>query len=86
MATDLKASFKERHRKRLHETIEVVAIPTKIAYPKGVQEEPMRDVHPMPTLPLDAAGPSSVPTAKKEIGLTQDGALGCAAPIEKVLD
>lgn len=86
MTIDLRASFKDRHRKRLHEAIEVVALPTKIACPKGVQEEPMRDVHPMPTLPSDAVGPSSVSTIEKEIGPAQDGALGCAAPIEEVLD
>lgn len=86
MTTDLRASFKEMHRKRLHEVIEVVTLPTKIACPKGVQEEPMRDVHPMPTLPSDVVGPSSVSTAEKEIGPAQDGALGYAAPIEEVLD
>lgn len=86
MATDLRASFKERHRKCLHEAIEVVALPTKIACPKRVQEEPMRDVYPMPTLPSNAVGPSRVLTAEKEIGPAQDGALGCAAPVEEVLD
>lgn len=86
MTTDLRASCKERHRKRLHEAIEVVTLPTKIAYPNGVQEEPIRDIHPMPTLPSDAVGPSSVLTAEKEIGPAQNGALGCAVPVKEVLD
>lgn len=36
MATDLRADFKERHHKRLHEAIEVVACPAKRTCPKGV--------------------------------------------------
>ena len=36
IATDLRADFKERHRKHLHEAIEVDASLTKRTYSKGV--------------------------------------------------
>lgn len=86
MATDLRADFKERHHKRLHKAIEVVAPPTKRACPKGVHEELARDVPLMPVPPSDAAGPSSVPTAKKKAGRVPDGALGGATPVKEALD
>ena len=36
--------------------------------------------------PLDTAGPSSAPTAKKEVSPTLGGASGGTAPVEVVLD
>lgn len=66
MATDLRADFKERHHKCLHEAIEVVACLAKRTRPEGVQEEPMKDVFPMPVPPPDAVGSSRVSTAGKE--------------------
>lgn len=72
MATDLRANFKERHCKRLHEAIEVVACLTKRTCSEGVQGEPMKNVFPMPMPPPDAAGSSSVSAAGKETCPTQD--------------
>ena len=46
----------------------------------------MRDVPPGPVPPLDAMGPSNVPTVEKEISAVLDGVLGGAAPVEEVLD
>ena len=86
MAIDLRADFKERHRKRLHEVIEVVACPAKRTCPEGVQGEPMKDVFPIPMPPSDVAGSSSMPTAGKETYPAQDGTLGGPAPIEEDLD
>ena len=86
MATDLRADFKERHRKCLHEAIEVATPPAKRACLVGVQEEPMRDVPPGPVLPLDTVGLSNVSAVEKEISVVPDGAPGGAAPIEEVLD
>ena len=40
----------------------------------------------MPVPPSDAAGPSSVPTAKKKAGRVPDGALGGATPVKEALD
>ena len=40
----------------------------------------------MPVSPSDAAGPSSVPTAKKKAGRVPDGALGGATPVKEALD
>lgn len=66
MTTDLRADFKKRHRKHLHEVIKVVASLAKKTCLDGVQEEPMKDAHPMPVSLLDAAGSNNVPTAGKE--------------------
>lgn len=77
---DLRASFKERHRKRLHEAIEVVAPPTKRACPEGVHEEPASNVPPMLVPPPDTTGPSSVPTTEKEAGRVLDGLLVVRPP------
>lgn len=86
MATDLRADFKERHRKCLHEAIEVVTLLAKRACPEGVYKEPARDVPSMPVPLPDTAGPSSVPTAKKEAGRVPDGALGGATLVEEALN
>ena len=86
MATDLRADFKERHRKCLHEAIEVAVPPAKRACLVGVHEEPMRDVPPGLVLPLDTVGLSNIPTVEKEISMVPDGAPGGAAPVEEVLD
>ena len=86
MATDLRADFKKRHRKRLHEAIKVVACPTKRTCPEGVQGEPMKDAFPMPMPPSDAARSNSMPTTGKETYPAQDGTLGGSAPIEEDLD
>ncbi|KAL6312552.1 hypothetical protein AAG906_029548 [Vitis piasezkii] len=37
MSADLRANFKERHRKRLHEAIDMVLPPAKKACPKGLE-------------------------------------------------
>lgn len=86
MATDLRADFKERHRKCLHEAIDVVACPAKRTCPEGFQGEPMKDAFPMPMPSSDAAGFSSMSTVGKEIYLAQDGTLGGPAPVEEDLD
>lgn len=86
MTTDLKANFKERHCKHLHETIKVVASLAKRTCPEGVQEEPMKDAPPMPVPPLDAAGSSSMPIARKETCPAQDETLSGPTPIEEDLD
>ena len=86
MATDLRADFKERHRKCLHEAIEVAVPPAKRAYLVGVQEEPMRDVPPGLVLPLDTVGLNNIPIVEKEISVVPDEAPGGAAPVEEVLD
>lgn len=86
MATDLRADFKERHHKRLHEAIEVVSCLAKRTRPEGVQEELMKDVFPMPVPPPDAAESSRVPTAGKETYSAQDGIPGGPAPVEEYLD
>lgn len=76
MTTNLRVNFKERHRKRLREAIEVVAFLAKRTYPEGVQEEPMKDAPSMPMPPSNVAGSSSMPTASKETCLAQDETLG----------
>lgn len=86
MATDLRADFKERHLKRLHEAIEVVTCPTKRTCPKEVQGEPMKDAFPMPMPPSDVAGSSSKLIAGNETYPAQDGTPGGPAPVEEDLD
>lgn len=83
MVTDLRAGFKERHRKRLHEAIEVNASPTKRTCPEG---EPMKDASLILGPPPNVVGSSNVPIVGKETGLTQDGAPGGSTPVEKDLD
>ena len=86
MLADLRADFKERHRKRLHEAINMVPSPAKKACPEGAQEEPGREVPLMPVPPPDTMGPSSAPAAEKEVGSTLGGASSGTTPVEEVLD
>ena len=86
MSADLRADFKKRHRKRLHDAIDMVPPPAKKACPEGAQEEPGRDVPLMPVPPPDTVGPSSAPAAEKEVGSTLGGASSGAIPVEEVLD
>ena len=55
MSTDLRVGFKERHRKRLHEAIDMVPPPTKKACPEKAREKPGREVPPMPMPPRGLA-------------------------------
>lgn len=70
MATDLRAGFRERQRKRLYEPIEVVTLSTKRSYLDEVHEEPITDASLTPVPPPDAAGSNNAPItaslAKKE--------------------
>lgn len=50
----------------------------------GAQEEPAREVSPMPVSPPDTAGLSSAPVVEKKVGPTLNGAPGGAASIEGV--
>lgn len=86
MSTDRRVGFKERHRKRLHEAIDMVPPPAKRACSERAWEELGKEVPPMLVPLLDATGPSSVPSVEKEVGLALGGASGGAAPIEEVLD
>lgn len=86
MSNNLRAAFKERHRKRLHEAIGMVPPPTKKAYPEGVREEPEMEVSPMPLLLPNVMGHSSVPAAEKEGSSALGGVFSGAAPVEEVLD
>lgn len=70
MSTNLRAGFKERHRKRLHKAIDVVRPPAKRVCPERVQEKLGRKVLPMPVPPSDTTGPSSVPATKKKANPT----------------
>lgn len=86
MTTDLRAGFKERHRKRLYETIDVIAPSPKRTRLEEVREEPMRGTSMMPVPSPDVAGSSNVSAAEKETYPTQDRALGGLAPVKKDLD
>lgn len=86
MSNDLRFDFKERHRKRLHETIDMVLPPSKRACSEGAREKPGREVPQMPVPSPDVTGPNSVLAAEKEAGPTLGGAFGGAAPAEEVLD
>ena len=86
MSNDLRAGFKERHHKCLHEAIDMVPPPAKRACPERAWEELGREVPPMLVPPPDAARPNSMPAVEKEAGLAPGEAFGGAAPIEEVLD
>lgn len=81
MSTDLRVGFKERHHKRLHEAIDVVLLPAKRAF----QEEPEKEVPPMPVPLSDTAGLSSTPATEKEADPTSGGASN-GADVDEVLD
>ena len=63
---DLRTEYKEKHRKRLHEAIDMVPPPAKKACSERAQEELAREVPPVAVPPSDVAGPNSAPAAKKE--------------------
>lgn len=86
MSNDLRVGFRGRHRKHLREVIDMVPPPTKKACSKEAQEEPKREVPPMPMPSPNAEEPSSVPAAKKEAGPALKGVFGGAASIEEVLE
>ncbi|RVX18547.1 hypothetical protein CK203_006551 [Vitis vinifera] len=93
---DLRAEFKEKHRKRLHEAIDMVPPPAKKACSERAQEEPAREVPPIVVSPSDVAGPSRAPAAKKEAGRKKVGrkeagpttgkAYGDVVPVDEVSD
>lgn len=88
MSTNLRAGFKERHHKHLHETIDMAPSLTKRTCLERVQEELEREVPPVAVPPSDVAGSSNAPavekeTGKKEAGSTPDKALGGAAPTKE---
>lgn len=91
MSNYLRAGFKERHHKRLHEDIDMTPTPTKRTCPKRVQEESVREVPQVAVPPSDVLGSSSVSTVErktsgKETGLATGEALGGAAPADEALD
>ena len=86
MATGLRASFKERHRKCLHEAITIDSPPAKRTYLKGVQEEPMRDASSVLVPSPDTTNSINMPATEKETGPALDGAPGGVAPVEEGLD
>lgn len=86
MLNDLRTYFKERHRKCLHEAIDMVPPPAKRACSEGVREEPGREVPSMLVPSLDVVGPSSVPAIEEKAGLAPRRASGGIAIPEEVLD
>lgn len=86
MSADLRAGFKERHHKRLHEAINMVPSPAKRPCPEEAQEEPGRKVFPMLVPSSNTVGPSSTPATEKEVSPTPGGASGGAALVDEVLD
>lgn len=86
MLTNLRASFKERHRKRLHEAINVVPPLSKRACLERVQEKLGRKVSSMPVPPSDITRPSSASTVEKEVDPALNGASVGVAATEEVLD
>ncbi|RVW64612.1 hypothetical protein CK203_048494 [Vitis vinifera] len=73
MSTDLRVGFKERHRKHLHEAIDMVPPPTKKACPEKAREKPGREVNP-------TSGGASGGTAPVELVLDQIDTLTSAPP------
>ena len=82
----LRTRFLERHRKWLHETIDIVPPPAKRACPEKAQEDPVGGASPLNVLHSDEAGPSAVaviqpdaaapsnaPTAEEEASGTKVG-------------
>lgn len=63
MSIDLRVGFKERHRKRLHEAIDMAPPPAKRTCPERVQEESEREIPLVTVPPPDIAGPSSASAA-----------------------
>lgn len=86
MSIDLRVGFKEGHRKRLYESIEVVTPSPKRSCPKKVREEPMRNDSTTPMPPSDVARSSSVAAAAKEACLAPAGAPGDPTSVEEDLD
>lgn len=86
MSTDLRVGFKEGHRKRLYESIEVVTSPPKRSCPEKVREEPMRNDSTTPMPPSDVARSSSVAAAANEACLALVGAPGDPTSVEEGLD
>lgn len=86
MSIDLRVGFKEGHRKRLYESIEVVTPPPKRSCPKKFREEPMRNDSTTPMPPSDVARSSSVAAAMKEACLAPAGAPGDSTSVEEDLD
>lgn len=86
MSNDLRTGFKERHRKCLHEAIDMVPPPAKRACSEGVREELGREVPSMPVPLPNVVGPSSMPTTEEKAGLAPRGASGGVALPEKVLN
>ena len=68
MATGLRANFKERHRKCLHEAITIDTPPAKRTCLKGVQEEPMRDASSVLVPSQDTTNSINMPAVEKETG------------------
>lgn len=91
MSNYLRAGFKERHHKRLHEAINMTPTPTKRTCPERVQEESVREVPQVVVPPSDVLRSSSVSivereTSGKEAGSATGEALGGAAPADEALD
>lgn len=75
MSVDLRVGFKERHRKRLYEAIDMVLSHAKKACPKMAWEGTEREAPTTPAPQPDAMEPSSVPAAEEETGPAPRGAL-----------
>lgn len=91
MSNNLRVGFKERHRKCLHEAINMAPSPVKKTCPKRVQEEPAREVPPMVVPLSDVARSSSAPvvekdTGGKEVGPATRETSGGVAPVEEASD
>ena len=71
---DLRTRFLERHRKWLHEAIEIVPPPAKRAYPEKAQEDPAGGASPSNVLHSDEVGPNAVATIQPDVAAPSNAA------------
>ena len=64
---DLRTGFLERHRKWLHEAIDIVPPPAKRACPEKAQEDPAGEAPPSTMPQSDEAGPSAVAVTQPNV-------------------
>lgn len=83
MSTDLRVSFKERHRKRLYKAIDMVLPPVKKGCLEKVREEIGRETLVTPVPQPDVMGSSRVLIAEEKAGLPYGGPLMAPSPTRK---
>ena len=81
MMTDLRAGFKERHRKRLHEAIKVNASLTKRTCPEG---EPMKDASLMLGPPPNVVGLATCRLLGRRLARLRMGHLAVRLPSRRI--